>query len=77
MRQINFSTLLKGASIVGGVYFLMDLSYQFGKGRMLGRILAKNLTAEDMLNTLNDKNVDLNMRGKIVRFIANLEQEES
>lgn len=73
---MNIKILLKTLAAVVGVYELMNLSYQWGKGRMLGIMKEYDLNATEMLDDIKacatkasfEKRVNL----KMIEFMANL-----
>lgn len=49
---MNIKILLKTLAAVVGVYELMNLSYQLGKGRILGIMKGNDLTANEALDAI-------------------------
>ena len=67
---MNVKKALKIAGICGGVYALTNLSFQFGKGYILG-IMEKDDTANDMLELLDTYGKHLPIARRInVKFIC-------
>lgn len=70
---MNVKKALKIAGICGGVYALTNLSFQFGKGYILG-IMEKDDTANDMLELLDTYSKHLpiarRINAKIICFTA-------
>ena len=61
--------------IVGGIVYVMsDLSYQLGKGRMLGVLAKTNMSASQCIDLISD---DENLRVKFVKMIAKITEEKS
>ena len=75
---MNYKKALKIAGICGGIYALTNLSFQFGKGRILG-LMKENETANDVLKLLDtyDKHLSIAKRinSKIICFTAKIEKE--
>ena len=73
---MNIKILFKTLAAVVGVYELMDLSYQLGKGRILGIMKEHDLNANEALDAIKacatkvsfGKRVNL----KIIEFMAKL-----
>ena len=70
---MNVKKALKIAGICGGVYALTNLSFQVGKGYILG-IMEKDYTANDMLELLDTYSKHLSIarriNAKIICFTA-------
>lgn len=75
---MNIKILLKTLAAVVGVYELMNLSYQLGKGRILGMMKENDLTANEALDAIKacttkeslGKRERINL--KIIEFMAKL-----
>lgn len=75
---MNIKILLKTLAAVVGVYELMDLSYQLGKGRILGIMKEHDLNANEALDAIKacatkesfGKRERINL--KIIEFMAKL-----
>lgn len=72
---MNIKILLKILAAVG-VYELMDLSYQLGKGRMLGTMKKHDVTATEMLDAIKSSSAktsfSIRRNLKIIEFVAKL-----
>ena len=70
---MNYKKALKIAGICGGIYALTNLSFQFGKGCILG-IMKRDDTANNMLELLDTYGKYLPIAGrinaKIICFVA-------
>ena len=70
---MNVKKVLKIAGICGGVYVLTNLSYQLGKGRILG-IMERDDTENDILELLDTHGKHLpiaeRINAKIICFAA-------
>ena len=72
---MNVKKALKIAGICGGIYALTDLSFQLGKGYILG-IMEENETANDVLELFDayDEHLSIAKRinGKIIYFTSKI-----
>lgn len=60
--------------IVGGIVYVMsDVSYQLGKGRILGALAKTNMSASQCIDAISD---DKHPRAKLVKMIAKITEEE-
>lgn len=60
--------------VVGGIgYVMCDVSYQLGKGRILGFLAKTNMSASQCLDAISD---DTCLRVKFVNMIAKITEEE-
>lgn len=74
MKGVIFMNKLIKMCIVGGiVYAMCDVSYQLGKGRILGVLAKTNMSASQCINVISD---DKNLRVKLVKMIAKFTEEE-
>lgn len=62
---MNFKKILKIAAIGGGLYAILNASFQFGKGYALNYQKKSNLTADEMLDIICDKETDVSLGTKI------------
>ena len=76
---MNYKKALKIVGICGGIYALNNLSFQLGKGCILGT-MKENETANDILELLDvyDKRLSIANRinGKIICFTAKILKDE-
>ena len=76
---MNYKKALKIVGICGGIYALTNLSFQLGKGYILG-IMEENETANDVLELFDicGKHLSIAKRinAKIVCFTAKILKEE-
>lgn len=68
----NSKKLVKMCAIGVGIYALSEFCFLFGKGSMIGIMLANNDTPDKLIERLAEptNNTRLNMNGKFMRFIA-------
>lgn len=73
---MNIKILLKTLAAVVGVYELMELSYQLGKGRMLGIMKEYDVNANEMLDAIKACATKVSfvtrVNLKIIEFMAKL-----
>lgn len=66
--------LIKTCIVGGIVYAMCDVSYQLGKGRMLGTLAKTDVSASQCMDILTD---DERLRVKFVEKIAEITKNES
>lgn len=66
--------LIKTCIVGGIVYAMCDVSYQLGKGRMLGILAKTDVSASQCMDILTD---DERLRVKFVEKIAEITKNES
>lgn len=73
---MNIKILLKTLAAVVGVYELMNLSYQLGKGRILGMMKENDLTANEALDAIKacttKESFGNRVNLKMIEFMAKL-----
>ena len=74
---MSIKKTLKTAAICGGIYLLMDLSYQIGKGRILGILKEDDVTVDEVMDLIeegcaDDKSIVRMFRFTVIREIAKL-----
>lgn len=76
MKQNNLIKMLKGSIILVGGYLAMDVSYQLGKGKMLG-VISRHFKDDTfgLKEIIHDKKKSDPIRLKIVKYAADLELE--
>ena len=73
MKGVIFMNKLIKMCIVGGiVYVISDVSYQLGKGRILGALAKTNMSASQCIDAISD---DKNLRVKLIKMIAKMTEE--
>lgn len=74
MKGVIFMNKFIKMCIVGGiVYAISDVSYQLGKGRILGVLAKTNMSASQCIDVISD---DKHLRAKFVKMIAEITEEE-
>ena len=61
------NNIIKKCIIGGVIYVMCDISFQFGKGYMLGPIAKLDVTGSQVLNVLSD---DKRWRAKFIKKVA-------
>lgn len=61
------NNIIKKCIIGGVIYVMCDISFQFGKGYMLGPMAKQNVTGSHALNVLSD---DKRWRAKFIKKVA-------
>lgn len=61
------NNIIKKCIIGGVIYVMCDISFQFGKGYMLGPMAKQNVTGSQALNVLSD---DKRWRAKFIKKVA-------
>ena len=65
--------LIKTCIVGGIVYAMCDMTYQLGKGRMLGALAKANVSASQCIDAISD---DKHLRVKLVKMVAKITKEE-
>ena len=74
MEGVIFMNKLIKMCIAGGIVYVMcDVSYQFGKGRILGILAKTNVSASQCIDIISD---DKCLRVKLVKMIAKITEEK-
>lgn len=61
------NNIIKNCIIGGVIYVMCDISFQFGKGYMLGPMAKLDVTGSQALNVLSD---DKRWRAKFIKKVA-------